>query len=69
MRRARDRGQPRGIWPQDLRMADLWDGSVLRTSKPDTSGQVWVYVANRHKTEPHVKERRTYLGPTARASL
>ena len=38
---------------------------IMRTCDLDTSGEVWVYTPEPHKTEHHGKERRIYLGPTA----
>ena len=41
----------------------------MRTCDIDTSGRVWVYTPESHKTEHHGRERRIYLGPTAQAIL
>jgi hypothetical protein len=41
----------------------------MRTADLDTSGRVWVYVPESHKTEHHGKERKVYLGPAAQAVL
>ena len=42
---------------------------IVRTSDLDTSGRVWVYTPESHKTEHHGRERRIYLGPQAQAIL
>jgi integrase len=41
----------------------------MRSADLDTSGRVWTYTPERHKTEHHGRERRIYLGPTAQAIL
>ena len=41
----------------------------MRSADIDTSGRVWTYTPERHKTEHHGRERRIYLGPTAQAIL
>ncbi|WP_240911487.1 tyrosine-type recombinase/integrase [Paludisphaera soli] len=45
------------------------EACVMRTADIDTSGKVWVYTPERHKTEHHGRERRIYLGPAAQAIL
>jgi integrase len=53
------------------RLTGMRPGEVcsMRTIDIDTSGQVWTYTPERHKTEHHGRERRVYLGPTAQAIL
>jgi len=41
----------------------------LRSCDLDTSGRVWVYTPESHKTEHHGRERRIYLGPQAQKVL
>jgi integrase len=41
----------------------------MRTIDIDTSGRVWAYIPESHKTEHHGRERRIYLGPSAQAVL
>jgi hypothetical protein len=41
----------------------------MRSADIDTSGRVWVYTPERHKTEHHGRERRIYLGPAAQTIL
>jgi integrase len=41
----------------------------MRTIDLDTSGRVWTYTPESHKTEHHGRERRIYLGPQAQAVL
>lgn len=41
----------------------------MRTIDIDTSGKVWSYVPESHKTEHHGRTRRIYLGPQAQAVL
>jgi integrase len=50
------------------RLTGMRSGEVLgmRTGDIDTSGEVWEYVPERHKTEHHGKLRRIFLGPRAR---
>jgi integrase len=43
--------------------------TIMRTCDLDTSGRVWIYTPESHKTEHHGKERRVYLGPNAQAIL
>jgi integrase len=49
------------------RLTGMRSGEVLcmRTCDIDTSGSVWEYVPERHKTEHHGKQRRIFLGPRA----
>jgi integrase len=42
---------------------------VMRTCDLDTTGRVWAYTPETHKTEHHGRERRIYLGPQAQAIL
>lgn len=42
---------------------------IMRTIDVDTSGRVWIYTPESHKTEHHGRERRIYLGPKAQAVL
>jgi len=42
---------------------------TMRMCDLDTSGRVWVYTPQEHKTEHHGRERRIYLGPQAQAVL
>jgi integrase len=42
---------------------------IMRTIDVDTSGRVWIYTPESHKTEHHGRERRIYLGPAAQAVL
>ena len=39
---------------------------IMRAADLDTSGRVWDYIPERHKTEHHGRERRIYLGPKVR---
>ncbi len=41
----------------------------MRTIDIDTTGRVWVYTPETHKTEHHGRERRIYLGPAAQEIL
>jgi integrase len=41
----------------------------MRTIDVDTSGRVWTYTPESHKTEHHGRERRIYLGPAAQEIL
>ena len=43
--------------------------TVMRTCDIDTSGEVWIYRPESHKTEHHGKERVIALGPRAQAVL
>ena len=53
------------------RLTGMRPGEVcsMRSADIDTSGRVWTYTPERHKTEHHGRERRIYLGPTAQAIL
>jgi integrase len=42
---------------------------IMRTIDLDTSGRVWVYTPESHKTEHHGKERRIFIGPRAQEVL
>jgi integrase len=42
---------------------------IMRTCDLDTSGRVWAYTPESHKTEHHGRERRIYLGPQAQEVL
>ena len=41
----------------------------MRTADIDTSGRVWTYTPERHKTEHHGRERKIHLGPTTQSIL
>jgi hypothetical protein len=41
----------------------------MRTIDVDTSGPVWVYTPESHKTQHHGRDRRIYLGPKAQEIL
>jgi integrase len=41
----------------------------MRTIDLDTTGRIWIYTPQSHKTEHHGKERRIYLGPAAQEIL
>jgi integrase len=41
------------------------EAARMRTCDIDTTGRVWVYTPNRHKTEHHGKTREVFLGPEA----
>jgi integrase len=43
--------------------------TILRTIDVDTSGRVWIYTPEGHKTEHHDRERKIYIGPQAQAIL
>src|SRR5262249_48330031 len=51
------------------RLTGMRPGEVvrMRTADLDTTGKVWVYTPERHKTQHHGKARRVYLGPRAQA--
>ena len=53
------------------RLSGMRPGEVcsMRTIDVDTSGRVWIYTPESHKTEHHGRERRIYLGPTAQEIL
>jgi integrase len=50
-----------GMRPQEV--------CLMRTSDLDTSGRIWIFVPQAHKTEQHGKERRIHLGPVAQEVL
>lgn len=41
----------------------------VRTIDIETSGRVWIFTPETHKTEHHDKERKIYLGPMAQQSV
>jgi integrase len=43
--------------------------TIMRTIDVDTSGRVWVYTPESHKTEHHDRQRRVHLGPAAQEIL
>jgi integrase len=53
------------------RLTGMRPGEVcaMRSADIDTSGRVWTYTPERHKTEHHGRERRIYLGPMAQEVL
>jgi integrase len=53
------------------RLTGMRPGEVcsMRTIDVDTSGRVWIYTPESHKTEHHGRERRIYLGPAAQEIL
>jgi integrase len=53
------------------RLSGMRPGEVcsMRTIDVDTSGRVWIYTPESHKTEHHGRERRIYLGPKAQEIL
>jgi integrase len=63
--------------PQIWAMIELQRLSGMRPSEVcqmraidiDTSGRVWVYIPESHKTEHYGRERRIHLGPSAQAVL
>ncbi len=63
----------RQVWAmvQLQRLSGMRPGEVcvMRTIDVDTSGRVWIYTPESHKTEHHGRERRIYLGPAAQAIL
>jgi integrase len=63
----------RQVWAmvQLQRLTGMRPGEVcsIRTIDIDTSGRVWIYTPESHKTEHHGRERRIYLGPAAQAVL
>jgi integrase len=42
---------------------------TMRTIDVDTSGRVWIYTPESHKTEHHGRARKIYLGPAAQEIL
>jgi integrase len=63
----------RQVWAmiQLQRLTGMRPGEVaiMRTCDIDTSGRVWAYKPESHKTEHHEKERVIYLGPRSQAVL
>jgi integrase len=63
----------RQVWAmvQLQRLSGMRPGEVciMRAIDLDTSGRVWAYTPESHKTEHHGRERRIYLGPTAQEIL
>jgi integrase len=63
----------RQVWAmiQLQRLTGMRPGEVcsMRTIDVDTSGRVWIYTPESHKTEHHGRERRIHLGPAAQAIL
>jgi integrase len=63
----------RQVWAmvQLQRLSAMRPGEVviMRTIDVDTSGRVWTYTPESHKTEHYGRERRIYLGPTAQEVL
>src|SRR4029077_10445827 len=53
------------------RLTGMRPGEVcmMRSCDLDTSGRVWAYTPESHKTEHHGRERRIYLGPKAQEAL
>jgi len=53
------------------RLSGMRPGEVcmMRSCDLETSGRVWVYTPESHKTEHHGRERRIFLGPTAQEVL
>src|SRR5262249_29487116 len=45
------------------------EATSMRTRDLDTSGKVWVYTPESHKTEHHGKRRAIYIGPRAQSVL
>jgi integrase len=63
----------RRIWAmvELQRLTGMRPGEVctMRTIDVDTSGRIWIYTPESHKTEHHGRERRIYIGPTAQTIL
>jgi integrase len=63
----------RQIWAmvQLQRLSGMRPGEVIimRTIDVDTSGRIWSYTPESHKTEHHGRERRIHLGPAAQEIL
>jgi integrase len=63
----------RQVWAmiQLQRLSGMRPGEVciMRTVDLDTSGRVWVYTPESHKTEHHGRDRWIYLGPAAQEIL
>jgi integrase len=64
---------PRQVWAMiELQsLTGMRPGEVcsIRSADLDTSGRVWIYVHESHKSEHHMKHRRVFLGPRAREVL
>jgi integrase len=43
--------------------------TIMRTCDLDTSGRVWIFTPETHKTEHHGRVRKIYIGPQAQAIL
>jgi integrase len=63
----------RQVWAmiQLQRLTGMRPGEVcgMRTIDVDTSGRVWIYTPESHKTEHHGRSRKVYLGPAAQVIL
>jgi integrase len=63
----------RQVWAmvEVQRLTGMRPGEVcsMRTIDVDTSGRVWIFTPESHKTEHHGRMRRIYLGPAAQAIL
>jgi integrase len=63
----------RQVWAmiQLQRLSGMRPGEAcsMRTIDVDTSGRVWIYTPETHKTEHHGRERRIHLGPAAQEVL
>jgi integrase len=63
----------RQVWAmiQLQRLTGMRPGEVviIRTIDIDTSGRVWIYTSESHKTEHHDRERKIYIGPQAQTIL
>ena len=63
----------RGPWAmvELQRLTGMRPGEIctMRTCDLDTSGRLWVYTPESHKTEHHGRERRIYIGPRAQETL
>ncbi|WP_406699189.1 site-specific integrase [Singulisphaera sp. Ch08] len=60
-----------GAMIQLQRLSGMRPGEVcmLRTCDLDTSGRVWIYTPETHKTEHHGRDRQIYFGPAAQVVL
>jgi integrase len=63
----------RRIWAmvELQRLTGMRPGEVccMRTIDVETSGRIWVYTPETHKTEHHGRERKIYIGPGAQEIL
>jgi integrase len=63
----------RRIWTmiELQRLTGMRPGEVctMRTIDVDTTGRIWIYTPESHKTEHHGRDRKIYLGPTAQTIL